>query len=48
MTGVDKEGNLYCDGTPIKRYYLFEEVAEIVCFMLSDASNLLNGQISMQ
>lgn len=29
---------------PTKRYYLPEEVAEIACFMLSDASNLLNGQ----
>lgn len=28
---------------PTKRYYLSEEVAEIICFMLSDASNLLNG-----
>ena len=45
MTGINREGNLYCDGMPSKRYYLPEEIAEIACFMLSDASNLLNGQI---
>lgn len=45
MTGICREGNLYCDGMPTKRYYLPEEIAEIACFMLSDASNLLNGQI---
>lgn len=27
------------------RYYLPEEVAEVACFLLSDASNCLNGQI---
>ncbi|WP_418822379.1 SDR family NAD(P)-dependent oxidoreductase [Parabacteroides johnsonii] len=30
---------------PTGRYYLPEEVAEIACFLLSDASNCLNGQI---
>lgn len=45
MTGINRNGNLYCDGMPTQRYYLPEEVAEIACFVLSDASNLLNGQI---
>lgn len=45
MTGINKEGNLFCDSQPTKRYYIPEEIAEIACFMLSDASNLLNGQI---
>lgn len=28
-----------------ERYYLPEEVAEVACFLISDASNCLNGQI---
>lgn len=45
MTGRDAKGNLYNAGSPSKRIYIPEEIAEIACFLLSDASNLLNGQI---
>ena len=44
---VDKQddGNLYCSYGITKRYYLPGEVAEVACFLLSDASNCINGQI---
>lgn len=45
MTGFTAEGNLYCPYNITERVYLPEEVAEIVCFMLSDASRCLSGQI---
>ena len=41
-----KEGdNLYLESGMSKRIYLPSEVAEIACFLLSDISNCLNGQI---
>ena len=45
MTGVKADGNLYYNNGLTNRYYLPEEIAEIACFLLSDASNILNGQI---
>lgn len=45
MTGFSADGNLYCPYNITERIYLPEEVAEIVCFMLSDASRCLSGQI---
>lgn len=45
MTGRNAKGNLYNAGSPSKRIYIPEEMAEIACFLLSDVSNLLNGQI---
>jgi len=45
MTGIKADGDLYCPNKVTNRYYLPEEVAEIACFLLSDASNILNGQI---
>lgn len=45
MVGVKTGGDLACDYNVTQRYYLPEEVAEIACFLLSDASNCLNGQI---
>lgn len=45
MTGVKTDGNLYRKNKSTSRVYLPEEMAEIVCFLLSDASNVLNGQI---
>ena len=45
MVGKTDDGNLTCPGNATNRYYLPEEVAEIACFLLSDASNCLNGQI---
>lgn len=45
MTGFKSDDNLYCDYNITKRVYLPEEVAEVACFLLSDASNCLSGQI---
>lgn len=45
MTGIRTDGDLYCSYQLTHRYYLPEEMAEIACFLLSDASNILNGQI---
>lgn len=44
MVGGDANGDLRY-GNVTHRYYLPEEVAEVACFLLSDASNCLNGQI---
>ena len=45
MVGVKADGDLTCNYNITKRYYLHEEVAEVASFLLSDASNCLNGQI---
>lgn len=45
MTGFKQDGNLALSTQMTGRVYYPEEVAEIACFLLSDASNLLNGQI---
>lgn len=45
MTGFKQDGNLYCAANPAKRVYLPEEVAEVACFLLSDASSCVSGQI---
>ena len=45
MTGFDKDGNLYADWQPEKRVFLPEEIAEVVNFLLSDASACINGEI---
>ena len=45
MTGFSVKGDLYIKNHTSDRVYLPEEVAEIASFLLSDASNLLNGQI---
>lgn len=45
MVGAKADGDLTCGYNVTKRYYLPEEVAEVACFLLSDASNCLNGQI---
>lgn len=45
MTGFKESENLYANWNANKRIYLPEEVAEIACFLLSDASNCLSGQI---
>lgn len=45
MTGFDPDGNLYCPYNITERVYLPEEVAEVACFLLSDASACLSGQI---
>ena len=45
MVGAKADGDLTCGYNLTKRYYLPEEVAEVACFLLSDASNCINGQI---
>lgn len=45
MTGFKADGNLYCWYNINKRVYLPEEVAEVACFIMSDAAGCLDGQI---
>lgn len=45
MTGISAEGNLYLSYNHTERAYLPEEVAETACFLLSDASGCISGQI---
>ncbi len=45
LTGYNEEGNLYLESSMSKRVYLPDEIAEIGCFLLSDVSRCLNGQI---
>ena len=45
MTGVASDGNLSAGDYATGRYYLPEEVAETACFLISDASGCVSGQI---
>lgn len=45
MTGLSSEGNLYFPININERAYLPEEVAEVACYLLSDASGCVSGQI---
>ncbi len=45
MTGFASDGNLFLGCNASERLYLPEEVAEVACFLLSDASGCLSGQI---
>lgn len=45
MTGYKTEGNLFLDINATERVYLPEEVAETACFLLSDLSGCISGQI---
>lgn len=45
LTGYKSSGNLYCKYNINERVYFPEEMAEIACFLLSDASRCINGQI---
>lgn len=45
MTGIKSEGNLYCPGNSLNRVYLPEEIAEAACFLLSDVSGCISGQV---
>lgn len=44
MTGQSSE-NLFAEKYSTGRYYLPEEVAEVACFLISDAAGCLSGQI---
>lgn len=45
MTGLKADGNLFLAGNATERVYLPEEVAETACFLLSDASGCISGQV---
>lgn len=45
MTGISADGNIGSGSYATGRYYLPEEVAETACFLLSDASGCISGQI---
>lgn len=45
MTGVKVDGNINAGEYATGRYYLPEEVAETACFLLSDSSGCVSGQI---
>lgn len=45
MTGVKRNGNLYADWQPNSRFFVPEEVAEVVNFLLSDVSNCISGEV---
>lgn len=45
MTGLKSEGNIYYKWNINNRVYMPDEVAETACFLLSDASGCISGQI---
>lgn len=45
MTGISPNGNLLYESNHTERAYLPEEVAETACFLLSEASGCVSGQI---
>lgn len=45
MTGYKADGDLYLAGNATERVYLPEEVAETACFLLSDVSGCISGQV---
>lgn len=45
MTGVARDGNLYYPANANDRAYLPEEVAQVACFLISDVSSCVSGQI---
>ena len=44
MTGISKEGDLYSDNAS-GRYFIPEEVAEVVEFLASENSRCISGEI---
>lgn len=45
MTGFKADGNLFLECNATNRVYLPEEIAETACFLLSDASECISGQV---
>ncbi len=45
MTSIDKNGDLYSGKENCERYFVPEEVAETVLFLISDFSNCISGEI---
>ena len=44
MTNIDKESDLFSN-SPSGRYFIPEEVAEVVSYLLSDYSKCISGEI---
>lgn len=45
MTNIDKDSNLYCSYNASGRYFIPEEVAEVVAFLISDMSKCISGEV---
>ena len=45
MTKISAEDNLYLERVAPGRVFLPEEVAEVACFLLSDAAKCVSGEI---
>ena len=45
MTGINADGDIYLAYNRTERAYLPQEVAETACFLLSEASGCISGQI---
>ncbi len=45
MTNIKREEDLYCDYNASRRFFMPEEVAEIVAFMVSDCSQCISGEV---
>lgn len=45
MTGINPDSNLYAGRYGAGRFYLPEEIAETACFLLSDNSDCISGEI---
>ncbi len=45
MTNVNRDENMYSEWMPTNRFFIPEEVAEVVNFLLSDISNCISGEV---
>ena len=45
MTKIDKDENLYCEYNASERFFVPEEVAEVVAFLISDVSKCISGEV---
>ena len=45
MTKINKDENLYCEYKASERFFVPEEVAEVVAFLISDVSKCISGEV---
>lgn len=45
MTNIKRDGDLYCNYNASERYFMPEEVAEVVAFLVSEYSKCISGEI---
>ena len=45
MTKINKDENLYCEYNASERFFVPEEVAEVVAFLISDVSKCISGEV---